>query len=106
MANFVLLYSCGGMPETDEELSAAIQDQGAWYSELGEALVDGGYPLTPVAVSVPTDRTVNRGPVGTMATGYPIIRAEMLGDTAELTKSYPACLGVGCMTVYETFPVM
>src|SRR6266705_207945 len=65
MANFVLLYSGGSMPETEAEQAAVMQAWGAWYGALGSAVVDGGNPFTPVAKSIASDGTVSDGPVGT-----------------------------------------
>ena len=45
MANFVLLFSGGGMPETEAEQAAVLQAWGAWYGQLGSALVDGAIRL-------------------------------------------------------------
>jgi len=52
MANFVLLYTGGGMPETEAEQAAALQAWGAWYGQLGSDVVDGGNPFTSQAKSI------------------------------------------------------
>jgi predicted enzyme related to lactoylglutathione lyase len=69
MANFVLLYTGGGMPETEAEQAAVMQAWTTWYGQLGSAVVDGGNPFTPVAKRIASNGTVSDGPVGTMATG-------------------------------------
>ena len=76
MAKFVLLYSGGSMPETEADQAAVLQAWGAWYGQLGSAVVDGGNPFTPAAKSIASDGSVGDGPVGTMATGYTIISAD------------------------------
>ena len=106
MANFVLLYSGGGMPESEAEQAAAMQAWGAWYGKLGSALVDGGNPFTPKAKRIASNGTVSDGPVGTMATGYSIIKADSLGEAVEMAKGCPILQGGGQISVYETFPVM
>ena len=67
MANFVLLYSGGSMPETQAEQAEVMQAWGAWFGKIGSALVDGGNPFTPVAKTVSKDGKVTDGPVGTLA---------------------------------------
>ena len=42
MADFVLLYSGGSMPETDAEKDRVMKAWDAWYQELGGAIKDGG----------------------------------------------------------------
>jgi hypothetical protein len=106
MANFVLLYTGGGMPETEAEQAAVLQAWGVWYGKVGSAVVDGGNPFTPVAKSIASNGTVSDGPVGTMATGYTIIKADSLDAAVEMAKSCPILQGGGQITVYETFPVM
>ena len=106
MANFVLLYTGGGMPETEAEQAAVLQAWGVWYGKVGSAVVDGGNPFTPIAKSIASNGTVSDGPVGTMATGYTIIKADSLDAAVEMAKSCPILQGGGQITVYETFPVM
>ena len=38
MANFVLVYSGGSMPETEEEQAKVMQAWTDWYSEIGSAI--------------------------------------------------------------------
>jgi hypothetical protein len=106
MANFVLLYSGGGMPETEAEQAAVLQAWMAWYGKLGSAVVDGGNPFTPMAKSIASNGAVSDGPVGTMASGYSIIQADSLDAAVEMAKGCPVLQGGGQVSVFETFPVM
>ena len=106
MANFVLLYSGGSMPETQAEQAQVMEAWGAWYGKIGSALVDGGNPFTPVAKTIDKNGKVSDGPVGTLATGYSIIKADSLNAAVDLAKGCPVFLGGGQISVYETFPVM
>jgi hypothetical protein len=106
MANFVLLYSGGGMPATQAEQAEVMKAWGAWFGELGSAVVDGGNPFTPQAKSIASDGSVSDGPVGPMASGYSVIKADSLAAAVEMAKRCPVLQGGAKITVYETFPAM
>ena len=106
MANFVLLYTGGGMAETPAEQEASMQAWGAWFGKIGSALVDGGNPFTPVAKTLSKGGKVSDGPGGTRATGYSIVKADSLDAAVELATGCPILNDGGQVTVYETFPAM
>ena len=106
MANFLLLYTGGGMPETPAEQEAVMSAWNAWFGKLGSNLVDGGNPFTPQAKSISSKGTVSDGPVGEMSTGYTIIKADSLDAAVAIAKECPVTQGGAQITVYETFPVM
>src|SRR5690348_9323892 len=106
MANFVLLYTGGSVAETPAEQEAVMQAWGAWFGKLGSALVDAGNPFTPVAKTISNGGKVNDGPVGTLATGYSIIKADSLDAAVEAAKGCPHLTSGGQISVYEAFPVM
>ena len=106
MANFVLLYIGGRMAETPEEQAQVMQAWGAWFGQLGSSLVDGGNPFTPVAKTVSKGGNVSDGPIGTLATGYSIIKADSLDAAVAIAKECPVFLTGSQITVYETSPVM
>jgi hypothetical protein len=106
MANFVLLYTGGSMPESEAEYAATVQAWTAWYTKLGSAVVDPGNPFTPVAKSIAPDGKVSDRPVGVMATGYTVFQADSLDAAVELARGCPVLQGGAQITVYETFPVM
>jgi hypothetical protein len=106
MANFVLLFSGGSMPASEAEQAAVLQAWGAWYGKLGSAVVDGGNPFTAKAKSIASNGTVSDGPVGTMASGYTIIKADSLEAAAGMAKDCPVLQSGGQISVYETYQVM
>lgn len=106
MANFVLLYSGGSMPETPAEQAEVMQAWGAWFGSLGSSLVDGGNPFTPAAKSIASNGTVSDVPAGSMASGYSIIKADSLNAAVDMASRCPVLLGGAQISVFETFPVM
>jgi hypothetical protein len=106
MANYLLLYSGGSMPESPAEQEQVMQAWQSWFGELGSALVDAGNPFTPQAKSIASDGTVSDGPVGSMASGYSVIKADSLDAAVALARGCPVTQGGAKITVFETFPVM
>jgi len=106
MANYLLLYSGGSMPESEAEQAAVMQAWGAWFGRLGSALVDGGNPTTGKAKTIASDGTVSDGSAGTMASGYSIIKADSLDAAVELAAGCPVLQGGARISVLETFQVM
>jgi hypothetical protein len=107
MANYLLLYSGGsGMPQTEAEQKAIIEDWTAWYTRLGEAVVDPGNPTSPMAKNIDSSGKVSDGPMGTMVTGYTILKADSLDAAVAMAKGCPVLKSKGQISVYETFNVM
>jgi hypothetical protein len=105
MANYLLVYKGGGgMPATDEERNAELARWGAWYGGLGDAVVDGGNPIS-VSAAVAADGTVTpNAPSG--LSGYTILKADSLDAATALTKGCPILHNGGSIEVYETFNAM
>ena len=106
MADYVLLYGGGSMPETKEEQDAVMAAWNAWFGELSDSLKDGGNPFTPAAKSIAPDGSVSDGSGSGTASGYSIIKADSLDEAAEKAKGCPVLNGGAHITVYETFGVM
>ncbi len=106
MNNFLLMYTGGGMPESEEEQAAVLKAWGDWFETLGEKLVDGGNPTGPMAKTIKSDGSVVDGPDGKMATGYSILKAESFDEALTLVKGSPMLDGGGNITLYEIFPAM
>ncbi len=106
MANYLLLYSGGRMPETEAEQKAIINDWMAWMGMLGNDLVDGGNPFTPVVKHIGGNGNVGDGPAGSMASGYSVIKADSMDSAVMKAQSCPVIKGGATITVYETFNAM
>jgi len=102
MTNFVLVYTGGGMPESEEQQAAVMAAWGAWYESVGAGIVDGGNPFG--ASKSVTAKGVNDGPVSSPpATGYTVISAESLDDAVAKVQNHPHLNYGGQVSVYETF---
>jgi len=47
MTDYLLLYSGGSMPETEEEQKTVMDAWNTWMGQLGSSLKDGGNPFAP-----------------------------------------------------------
>ena len=106
MADFLLVYRGGSMPETEEERATVMDAWTAWFGELGGALKDGGNPFTPVSKTIASDGSVSDTDDSPPATGYSIITADSLDDALGLAKGCPVLQGGASVEIHETFPVM
>jgi hypothetical protein len=106
MANFVLLYTGGGMATTDAERAKMMEAWGAWFGKLGDKVIDAGNPFGPHAKNVSDGGTVHEGAIGTAATGYSIVKADSLDNAVDLAKACPVLHSGGKITVYEIHPAM
>jgi hypothetical protein len=103
MANYLLTYYGGGMPETPEENAKVTQAWTAWFGVLGEAVVDGGNPTSQSRAISPDGSVMD----ATMApTGYSIIKAENLDAAVRAAKGCPVLADGATVVVSETFAAM
>jgi hypothetical protein len=106
MANYLLLYSGGSMPESEAEQAAVMQAWTNWFGQLGSALVDGGNPTTGQAKTIESNGTVSEGSELGMASGYSVIKADSLDEAVATAKGCPVLQGGASIVVLETFNVM
>ena len=101
MSKYVLGYHGGsGMASTEEEMAAVMAKWGAWFGELGAAIVDGGAP-TAQAATVGSDGSVSEGGGSNPLTGYSIVTAGSLDEAAALAKGCPILEAGGSVEVAE-----
>jgi hypothetical protein len=100
MAKFVYLYTGGSMAETPEEQATVMQAWGAWFGELGEALLDGGNPFG-ASTSVRADGSVASAGASGIG-GYTLINADSLDDATAKAKGCPVLTSGGSVEIYET----
>jgi len=103
MANYLLLFHGGSMPETPEEGAKVMQAWTDWFGVLGDALVDGGNPSSQ-SRTISADGSVSAD--SATPSGYSIIKADSLDAAVELAKGCPVLDGGASVQVVETFAVM
>jgi hypothetical protein len=106
MTDYLLLYSGGSMPESEADQAVVMGAWDEWSKALGDAVVDLGNPFSPAAKSIASDGTVSDGPVGSMASGYSVLKADSLDEAVEMSRGCPVLQGGAQISVYETFSVM
>jgi hypothetical protein len=95
---FVYVYTGGQMADTPEAQEKAMQEWGAWFGMLGEAVSDPGNPFGASATVSPggvTDGGASK------AGGYSIVTADSLSDATAKAKGCPVLTGGGSVEVYE-----
>jgi hypothetical protein len=105
MANYLLTYHGGGMPESEEEQARVIAAWGKWYGKLGKAVVDGGNPIGQSKTIASTGR-ITRGGGKNPVTGYTIIKAKDIDSAARLAKGCPILKAGGSIEVAEIAAMM
>jgi hypothetical protein len=105
LANYLLVYHGGGMPQTQEEQAKVMAAWGKWMGELGDGLVDGGNPVGQTR-TIGKDGAVSQGGGANPASGYSIIKADNIDSAIAKAKSCPILLGGGTIEVCETFDAM
>ena len=96
MANFLLTFYGGSMPESQEEGAKVMQAWTDWFGELGDALIDGGNPISS-SKAISPDGSVMDAQSG--PTGYSIIKADSLDAAVETAKGCPVLAGVATLVV-------
>jgi hypothetical protein len=104
MANYLLVYHGGGMPQGEAEIAKVMAAWDGWFKQLGDALVDGGNPASGTKV-LSADGAVAAGG-STAPTGYSIIKAESLDSAVSLARGCPVLAGGASIEVVETINVM
>ena len=104
MANFLLTYHGeGGMPTTAEETATVMAAWGAWFGQLGEAVVDAGNPTSHTKAISPDGSVMD---ATSAPPGYSIIQPDSLDQAVELSKGCPVLAGGQVVLVSETFEAM
>ncbi len=103
MANFVLAYRGGSVPDSEADQQATMEAWMGWFGSLGDAVVDGGAPF-----GASMSRTGDGQPADgadSALTGYSIVSAGSLAEATELAGGCPVLQSGGSVDVYESMPM-
>lgn len=101
MAKYAFIYHGGATPETAEEGAAVMAAWGAWFADLGPALLDGGNAFGQSS-TVASDGSTSAGGGANPATGYSLVEADSLDAALALAAGSPIRNGGGSVEVAET----
>lgn len=87
MPKFVFVYHGGTMPETPEEGERVMAAWGAWFQNMGDAVVDGGNPVSMSKTVTANGVEDNGGP--NPISGYTLVNVEDIDAACELAKGCP-----------------
>ena len=103
---YLLVYYGGGMPEGAAAQARVLKQWESWFGKVGQAMVDGGNPMSGAVNKIRADGSVAKGAIGKRATGYSIIEAAGLDRATKMAKGCPILKSGGEIAVYETFNAM
>jgi hypothetical protein len=103
MANYLLVFHGGEMPESPEEGARVMQAWTDWFASIDGSVVDQGNPAAATKRIAPNG-AVSDDPAG--PSGYSIIKADSLDRAVELAKGCPVLAGGASIQVVETFDAM
>ena len=101
MPKYVLGYHGGsGMAESEEDMAKVMEAWGAWFSQLGESLVDGGNPIAQ-ATTISSDGSTATGGGANPLTGYSLVQASDMEAAIKMASNCPILDSGGSVEVGE-----
>lgn len=88
MPNYVLTFhgEMAPMPDDPAEMEAQMNEWGAWYGSMGDAVVDGGAPFAESA-SIGPDGKSTANPAS--ITGYTVVTANDIEAATAMAQGCP-----------------
>jgi len=99
MPKFLFVYHGGKKPESPSDVEDVMAKWGAWFQEMGSAVVDGGNPVG-VSKTVSTRGVADDGGANP-ASGYSVISAATIDEAAKHAKGCPILEAGGTVEVAE-----
>ena len=87
MAEFMLAFHGGKMPDTPEEGAKAMAAWGAWMEGLGESITNPGNPVG-MSKTVSSDGVVDNGGANPLS-GFTIVQGASIEDACKMAAGCP-----------------
>ncbi len=100
MANYLFVYHGGAAPATKEAQAKAMADWGAWFGDMGKAVINGGNPVGK-SWTVKGTHSVTQDGGANPVSGYSVIEAKTYDDAVALAKGCPILASGGSVEVAE-----
>ncbi len=100
MAKFLYIYHGGKKPDSQEEMDKIMQEWGAWFGSMGDAVVDGGNPVG-LSHTVNSDGSIVDNGGSNPVSGYSIVTAETQDDATRMAQGCPILKSGGSVEVAE-----
>ncbi|MEQ8508203.1 MAG: hypothetical protein RIF37_17105 [Rhodospirillaceae bacterium] len=102
MAEYLFVYHGGSMPETEEEGQQALAAWEAWFTSLGDNVVDAGKAAGASSTVLSTGRIEPNGGANPVS-GYGLFKAPNLEAALKMAQGCPILSAGGSVEVAETF---
>jgi hypothetical protein len=99
MAEYILAYHGGKMPESPEEGQKVMQEWTAWIERSGSAMVNPGNPVG-MSKTVTANGTIDNGGSNPLS-GYSIVKADSIDSAIKIAKTCPHLEYEGTIEVAE-----
>ncbi len=99
MAEYILAYHGGKMPETEEEGAKVMQEWMTWIEKSGSAMVNPGNPVGMSKTVSATGVTDDGG--SNPLTGYSIVKADSMDSAIAVAKGCPHLKYEGTIEIAE-----
>ncbi len=100
MPKFIFAYHGGHTPENEEEGQKVMAAWGAWFTGMGDAVVDGGNPVLK-SKTVTRDAVTDDGGPNPLS-GYTVVQAADYDGACNMAKGCPMVAdGSGSVEVCE-----
>lgn len=99
MPQYVFAYHGGGMPETPEEGERVMAAWGAWFEDMGAAVVQPGNPVG-LSKTVSSSGVADNGGSNPIS-GYSVVQADTIDAACDMAKGCPIVDSGGSIEVAE-----
>ena len=100
MAKFLYIYHGGKKPDSQEEIDKIMQEWGAWFGSMGDAVVDGGNPVG-LSHTVISDGSIVDNGGSNPVSGYSIVTADSQDNATRMAQECPILKSGGSVEVAE-----